>query len=64
MYIERFLYTTTHGNNKPETYNRYTLKKEKGIQRNTKESHQITQENKNEGGEIYKITPKQLTKWQ
>ena len=64
MYIERFLYKKTYGNNKPKNCNRYTLKKEKGIQHNTNESHQITREQKMKGGgEIYKTTQKQLTKW-
>ena len=47
-----------HGNLKLKIYNRYTHKKRKVSKYNTKDSHHIIREEKNEGTK----TPKQLNK--
>ena len=47
MHIYRLLYQN-HGNRKPKIYNRYTHKR-KQSKHNTKDSHQITREQKRKG---------------
>ena len=55
-----------HGNHKPKTYNRYTQKNGKGIKHKTKNSHQITREQKKKRGtkKTTEATSPKLIKWQ
>ena len=71
LYIYRLLYQNLpHDNHKPidinpQIHKRYTHKKEKATQHNTKNSHQKRLEHKRKRRKkIYKTNPKQLIKWQ
>ena len=69
LYIYRLLYQNLpHDNHKPidinpQIHKRYTHKKEKATQHNTKNSHQKYQSTREKEEKIYKTNPKQLIKW-
>ena len=60
---ERLLYQNLMVTAKPKIYTRYTHKKEKVIKYNTKDSHQITREQKKKGEQkAYKNKPKTISR--
>ena len=66
MYIYIYIQTTIqkpHSKHKPNIYNIYAHKKEKGIQNNTEDSHQIPrEEKKKEKKKTYKNKSKTINK--